>query len=135
MPVPLGQTIVSPLMVGRAAHLEQILSLIEQAPRNALGAGRVLLVSGEAGIGKSRLVAETERLARERGLRALKGHCFETDRSLPYAPLLDLLRGCLVSARAGDVGGVGPEWQAGAPEMIKILPELSALLGDVTPSP
>src|SRR5689334_4542034 len=111
MSTPLAQTIVSPLMVGRAGHVEQIGRLIDQA-RN--GAGQVLFVSGEAGIGKSRLVSETERLARDGGLRTLKGTCFETDRSLPYAPLLDLLRTCLNSARAGDLG---PEWQVAAPDV------------------
>jgi predicted ATPase len=51
----------------------------------------VLLLSGEAGIGKSRLLAEGKRHASQQGFLVLQGTCFPTDRSAPYAPLLDLL--------------------------------------------
>lgn len=53
---------------------------------------RTMLISGEAGIGKSRLVREACSYARRVGIKILQGNCFETDSSLPYAPLLDLLR-------------------------------------------
>jgi DNA-binding CsgD family transcriptional regulator len=51
------------------------------------------LLSGEAGIGKSRLVAAIKAQAEEAGFLILQGRCFETDQTLPYAPLLDLMRG------------------------------------------
>jgi len=50
-------------------------------------------VSGEPGIGKSRLVAEAKAYAEALDfLVLLEGHCFQTDRAFPYAPLLDLFR-------------------------------------------
>ena len=50
------------------------------------------LVTGEAGIGKSRLVAEALAGLDAERARVLRGRCFEPDRALPYAPILDLLR-------------------------------------------
>jgi predicted ATPase len=50
------------------------------------------LVTGEAGIGKTRLVAEVRALASRRGLRVLEGSAFELDRALPYGPITDLFR-------------------------------------------
>lgn len=83
----LGQPVVCPVLIGR----EQELSLLERSLKQALtGQGQVLLISGEAGVGKTRLLAEVQALARRLGLRVLQGRCFELDRELPLAPLLDL---------------------------------------------
>jgi DNA-binding CsgD family transcriptional regulator len=60
--------------------------------RAAAGTGQVLLVSGEAGIGKTRLVSEMRGRAQAAGFRVLEGACYETDRALPYAAFIDLLR-------------------------------------------
>ncbi|HEX5692046.1 MAG TPA: AAA family ATPase, partial [Roseiflexaceae bacterium] len=54
--------------------------------------GSVALVSGEAGIGKSRLVAEVRTYATAQGFLVLHGACFPQDTASPYALLLDLLR-------------------------------------------
>ena len=50
-----------------------------------------MLLSGEAGNGKSRLAAELRRSAEALGFQLLGGQCFPADRSCPYAPLFDLL--------------------------------------------
>ncbi len=83
-----NQPISSPVLIGRQREVATLQSLIDQARE---GRGQVLLLSGEAGIGKSRLLAEGKRQASERGFLVLQGTCFPTDRSSPYAPLLDLL--------------------------------------------
>jgi DNA-binding CsgD family transcriptional regulator len=88
MAVSLNQPISSPVLIGREREVAILQSLIEQARQ---GHGQVLLLSGEAGIGKSRLLAEGKRQASEQGFLVLQGTCFPTDRSSPYAPLLDLL--------------------------------------------
>jgi DNA-binding CsgD family transcriptional regulator len=85
---PLDQPIVCPVLIGRGPHLEAILRCLTEA---RTGRGQVALVSGEAGIGKSRLVAAAQARAQETGAHVLAGHCFEPDRTLPYAPLQDLL--------------------------------------------
>jgi predicted ATPase len=83
-----NQPIRSPVLIGREREVSTLGALIEQARQ---GHGQVLLLSGEAGIGKSRLLAEGKRQASEEGFLLLQGACFPTDRSSPYAPVLDLL--------------------------------------------
>lgn len=88
MSIKSNQPIRSPVLIGREreqAHLQVLLDQVRQ------GHGQVLLLSGEAGIGKSRLAAEGKRQANEQGFLVLQGTCFPPDRSSPYAPLLDLL--------------------------------------------
>ena len=53
------------------------------------------MLSGEAGVGKSRLVAEVKSHAASHDFLILQGSCFPTDHTIPYAPLLDLLRSYL----------------------------------------
>src|SRR5947207_700651 len=86
-----NKPIVCPVLIGRAADLTALHVLVDQAKR---GEGQVALISGEAGIGKSRLVAETKTYAANQGFLLLQRNCFETDRAFPYAPFLDLLRSC-----------------------------------------
>src|SRR4051794_32753954 len=83
------QHVRSPVVIGRAAHLAALDAHLHAARD---GQGRTILLAGEAGIGKSRLVAEARASAHAHGMLALEGGCFEPDRSVPYAPLLALLR-------------------------------------------
>jgi len=84
-------------MVGRDDELGRLLSLLDDAEA---GRSVVALVSGDAGVGKSRLVAEVTRLAVGRGFTYLSGQCAELGDSVPYLPLADALRG---AAQAGAV--------------------------------
>src|SRR5581483_7696158 len=83
-------TVVCPILVGRAAYLEPLRAAMDGL---RAGKGHTLLIAGEAGIGKSRLVGEGRDLARRLGLPLLEGRCFEADSGLPYAPIVDLLGG------------------------------------------
>jgi DNA-binding CsgD family transcriptional regulator len=115
---------VSPILVGRAAHVAAFAGVLERA---AGGAGGVVLVSGEAGIGKSRLVATAAGEARERGFLVLQGTCFEADRSLPYAPLLDLAR---TFALAHSPAVARHVLEPAAPELLALAPDLAAVFPD-----
>src|SRR5919198_416190 len=64
MLAPLDRPIVCPITVGREPHLAALDRLLDQL---VAGQGQTLLTAGEAGIGKSRLVAETKLRAAERG--------------------------------------------------------------------
>ena len=66
------------------------------------GTGGVALIVGEAGVGKSRLLRAMTDEARSAGFFVLHGACFEAERSIPYAPLLDLVRLFAGSASPGS---------------------------------
>jgi hypothetical protein len=73
------------------------------------GESRVVLVSGEAGAGKTRLLAEFRAVVEARGCRWLEGRCFELDATQPYAPWTDLLRrSCTSEELASAIDGLGP---------------------------
>jgi predicted ATPase/DNA-binding NarL/FixJ family response regulator len=114
--------IVCPVLIGREQQRELLLRLVDQA---RAGQGQIALIAGEAGIGKSRLVAELKPYATTQGLAILQGRCFEPDRVLPYAPLLDLLRGWLSGRAADEIADVLAPY---GPELVRLLPELSLYL-------
>lgn len=127
--VPFDRPVVCPVLIGRTPLLKALDGLVEKA---IVGEGQIAFVAGEAGIGKSRLVAEARERATSRGMLCAKGNCFETDSSLPYAPVLDLLNALCASHSAEQLVRY---WLPFAPEMVKIMPRLSQLLPDVAPTP
>lgn len=112
------RTTVCPIFIGRQFDLTAIHMLIERLRH---GQGHVVLLSGEAGIGKTRLVAEAKTYAAARAVQLFQGTCFQTERSFPYAPLLDLFRAHFV-----------PPTPTPLAESVKpLLMELSRLLPDL----
>jgi DNA-binding CsgD family transcriptional regulator len=110
-------------LVGRDAEVTRLLALFDEA---AAGRAMVALVSGDAGVGKTRLTAEVMRLAGDRGFTVLSGQCAEIGDSVPYLPLADALRGAVatpeVAERVRDavaarpaLGWLLPEGGAGQP--------------------
>jgi ABC-type oligopeptide transport system substrate-binding subunit len=86
-------------LVGRSRELGQGREALE-----ALRAGRggVLVVAGDAGIGKTRLLNELRELAEQAGSCWLEGRCVSYGESLPYWPFRDLLRGEWIGAGAEE---------------------------------
>src|SRR5438067_10510673 len=78
-----------PVFIGRALERDALHQLID---RTRSGQGQVALVCGEAGIGKTRLVAEAKAYAAAQDFLLFQGSCFQMDSSYPYAPLFDVLR-------------------------------------------
>jgi class 3 adenylate cyclase/tetratricopeptide (TPR) repeat protein len=96
------QRISSPLFVGRANELAAVERLVQQADE---GAGCALMVSGEAGIGKSRLVAELETRLRTANALVLAGECVEVaEGELAFAPIVAALRPVMMSDGEGMDG-------------------------------
>jgi DNA-binding SARP family transcriptional activator len=77
-------------LIGRAPALEALERSLERALD---GVARVALISGEAGIGKTRLLEALGDAATARGARVLLGRCYETEQPLPFRPWVDVLRG------------------------------------------
>ena len=91
--------------VGRSAELDALRVVLDGA---AKGPARIGLVEGEPGIGKSRLLAESLRFARERGFRVLVGACDELERDRPLRALSEAFEGERGAADAGrgELAGV-----------------------------
>ena len=81
-----------------------------------------MLIGGEAGVGKSRLVSEFAARARRRGARVLTGGCLElgTD-GLPFAPFTAVLRELVRDLGADAVAALLPG--GGPRELARLLPE------------
>ena len=124
-----GTPISCPVLIGRAAELTALHLLIDRAKS---GKGQVALLSGEAGIGKSRLVAEAKTYATAQGFLLLQGQCFPTDRSCPYAPLLDLLRSHFASQSRTEIA---TELKPFAREFAQLIPDLVPPLPDSALTP
>src|SRR5437764_8281507 len=80
----------SPTFVGRVAERALLSEALERAVAGRPG---MILVSGEAGVGKSRLLTEVTALSAEMGMAALSGMCFDVAAgTLPYAPFIEIVR-------------------------------------------
>jgi class 3 adenylate cyclase/tetratricopeptide (TPR) repeat protein len=74
--------------VARLAERRQIREALDAAER---GAGATFLLSGEPGIGKTRLASQVAAEARDRGFLVLDGHCYQGGVAAPYAPIAEIL--------------------------------------------
>ncbi len=93
--------LLSPLLVGR----DDLLNLADRRIGEVkAGRGHVLLLAGEAGVGKTRLLQAILRKAQQAGFRAAKGDLAPQDRQVPLASLADLARTMLGSSAFGSLG-------------------------------
>ena len=112
--------------VGREAELSELLGGLEEA---LLGQGRLFLLVGEPGIGKSRLADELTRRARVRGATVLTGRCWEAGGAPAYWPWVQALR---TYVRESDPDVLRSQLGAGAPYLAQIVPELREQFPDLS---
>jgi predicted ATPase len=96
----MGGRVVSPIFVGRVEELHVLEAALGRATNSEPA---VVLVGGEAGVGKTRLVAELTARCAADGTRVLTGGCVPVgDGALPYAPIVEGLRALVgdLAARA-----------------------------------
>src|SRR4051812_1802435 len=121
--------LVSPIVVGRATEVATIADGLETARQ---GTATTLLLAGEAGVGKSRLVGEAMRLADECGMQVLRGACVNIGSAgVPYGPIVEALRELhreLPSDEMAELVG------AAAPDLARLVPSIAAgpLVGEPT---
>lgn len=125
-------------LIGR----EEALARLQQAYVNArLGRGGVILISGEAGIGKSRLMQEFATGLADQAL-VLAGVSYPGGKAIPYQPIVQALRGVL--SRRAEEGSGGkfstpasplpyPSAQSWLAEATRLLPELRVLYPNLPP--
>ena len=80
--------LLCPVLIGRDADTIRLRSALAAAQG---GAGGVMFLTGEAGIGKSRLAGELAAVARARGAAVLAGRAVPAGSSIPYRPLTEAL--------------------------------------------
>jgi ATP/maltotriose-dependent transcriptional regulator MalT len=114
-------SVVSPVFIGRREELAALAQLLDRARAKDTG---FALISGEAGVGKTRLIRELADQAADRGFVVLTGHCVELGaEGLPLAPLVDALRMLVRTMRPDALAAVlGPA----AEGLARLLPELAA---------
>jgi predicted ATPase len=118
MMIPLNKPVVCPVVIGRTTELTAMRHLIDGTMS---GQGQVALLSGEAGIGKSRLVQEAKAYAIDLNFRVIQGNCFPTDLTCPYAPLLDLIHSLI---GASDFTEIQALLKPDAHELYPLLPQV-----------
>lgn len=98
-------TVVSPVTVGREEETQQLLLELEDA---RLGRGRLTVVVGEAGVGKSRVTADLVGVARGRGMVVLEGRAVETAAPVPYRLIASALLPAFRHGGPPDDAALGP---------------------------
>jgi DNA-binding CsgD family transcriptional regulator len=90
---------MAPVLVQRSRQVEEIDGLLAAAPA---GSGRVALVSGSAGLGKTTLLHEATRLARLRGMRVLAARGGELEREMSFGVVRPLFEDALAALEGSD---------------------------------
>lgn len=94
-------------LVGREVELAQIDASLA---RVEVGVGQLIFLSGEPGIGKTRLAQEVMLRARACGFIVACGRCYESQRSVPYYPFLEVLQSLHAVAPVQHRGRVATDW-------------------------
>jgi hypothetical protein len=115
--------------VGRAIELERLDAALERARD---GFGSIALVSGEPGIGKSRLSDEAAARARDWGVRTLWGRCWEAGGAPAYWPWIQCLRTFLRETNPQELEALLLPERA---DLSQILPEIRSLIPNIPEPP
>jgi predicted ATPase/DNA-binding winged helix-turn-helix (wHTH) protein len=115
-------------LVGRKSEINELRAALGDA---SSGHGRIVLVSGEAGVGKTRLSEEITTFADGIGFRQFTGHCSEDRDSVPYLPFVEMLEDfidhtALPETLRAQLGVEGPE-------LARLLPKIKHIVKDLPP--
>lgn len=106
-----------PVFIGRSHELANLTDLLDRVEKAHTA---TVLIAGDAGVGKTRLVSEISSIAEQRGFRVLIGGCMETgDVGLPYVPLVDAFRGL---GRGSDEAEIVASIATTVPNLGRLLP-------------
>jgi hypothetical protein len=114
-----ARRVSSPVFIGRAEELAALDTALERAAGDRT---QTVLIAGESGVGKTRLLQEFSRSDAARGAQWLSGECIAlTEGELPYAPITTVLRS--IPGELEDLD-LTPE---SAPELARLVPEMGPL--------
>jgi predicted ATPase len=127
-------------LVGRSAELDQLRLAVRQVTD---GTGQAMLVTGEAGIGKTRVVTEGLDTARRLGVQVLRGAAEELEWRRPFGAIADCLgiggsppdrrRAAITRLLEENVGGVDASWFGASPQAeFRVVEALVALVEELS---
>jgi class 3 adenylate cyclase/tetratricopeptide (TPR) repeat protein len=111
--------------VGRADQLSKLSGKLEAACN---GQGSIVMLVGEPGMGKTRILEEFADHARQRGARVLRGACYDGEWQPPYGPFAEFIGNYAREAENADLKEVIGN---GAPTLARIAPALHRKLSDI----
>ncbi len=115
-----GNRALAPSMIGRHDQLRELESQFAQV---RAGAGQIVFLAGDAGVGKTRLVREfAARLRSSDHALILEGRCYDEDPATPYGPFLDALRTAIREFGPVLMDACDP-W---ADDLARLLPEIES---------
>ena len=125
---PLTQTLGSDF-VGRKHEMAQLVAGLDDA---AAGRGRLVMLAGEPGIGKTRTLQELAAVAEERGARVIWGVSYEEEGTPPFWPWVQALRSYV---REVDAETLGSQMGPGAADIAELVPDVRVKLPHLEPPP
>jgi DNA-binding SARP family transcriptional activator len=123
-PAPAPASRAGPPLVGRGHEQAELAAAWRSTDA---GQGRLVVVSGEAGVGKSRLVEEFRGWCARRGAVVADARCYSAEGSLAYAPVVGWLRSAALRTRLPRLDA------ARLSELARLLPELLDEMPDLAP--
>jgi class 3 adenylate cyclase/tetratricopeptide (TPR) repeat protein len=123
-PLPIGGflgSLPSGVLVGRELEWARIMAAMESV---MAGSGRVVLLAGEPGIGKTRLAQEVTLKARHWNFTVAAGRCYEQEQAVPYYPFLEVLLSLYQQAPPAIRAEIPRRW----PHLGRLLPDEIGLL-------
>ncbi len=116
------------VFVGRDEERAILKRALDQAQR---GEGKIVLIRGAAGVGKTRIAAEIATEASGRGMLTFVGSCYEREEPVPFIPFVEILEAALAQTR--DLATFRDALGADAPEIARLVPQLRRSFPDIPP--
>src|SRR5829696_5660230 len=110
-----ARSLLCPVLVEREHELGVLATLVSRLPAG----GGLVVVAGEAGVGKSRLARELTALARSHGVTVLSGRAVPSATPVPYRPLTEAFLAAFRSSRPADA----PELAGFRGQLARLVPE------------
>src|SRR6476646_1336393 len=121
---PMAVRVSSPVLIGRSGEIGRLRASLQAAHE---GRSSATLLAGEAGVGKTRVVAEIAAIAQSEGAIVLLGGCIDLgEGSMPYAPVAEALRGLV---RRTDPEELEVVLGQGRAELARLVPDLGPVAG------
>ena len=118
----IGSNISATTFVGRQQEKKFLFDALEATNQRM---GKLVVISGEAGVGKTRLVEEFLYQLSNFPCTILRARCYAQEQGLPFQPIIDAFRAFLLTADVNYIKNLSNLWLA---EVAKLLPELHGYL-------